>query len=122
MASKKDKITDKERVLSLLMFYLEKGDSEAQKFLIILNAGLSIGLLLLTLALLVIVFFGNYEICLVSGIGIIIIAFLCCLYIQSKKYNDRMEKNKKELIDQLKKYEIDEESKTFIEIAFDGKI
>ena len=57
MASKKDKITDKERVLSLLMFYLEKGDSEAQKFLIILNAGLSIGLLLLTLALLVIVFF-----------------------------------------------------------------
>ena len=119
MADEKSKINDKDRVISLLMFYLEKSNSEAQKISTILITVLSIGLLLLTFALLVIAFFRNYGVILVIVIGIIIIWFLGALLIKSKEYNYRMEKNKNELRYQLNKYEIDEESKTLIDIAFD---
>ena len=120
MTDGRSKINDKDRVLSLLMFYLKKGDSEKQNFFTIATTAFSIALILLTVILTVNQFNnGIFKKYLFTFVSIIIMVFLIYVIIENRWYLNRIEKNKEKLRYLLEKYEIDEESEALIKIAFD---
>ena len=123
MADGRSKINDRDRVLSLLMFYLKKGDSEKQNFFTIATTAFSIALILLTVILIVnrLTNNGIFEKYLFTFVSVIIMGFLIYVIIENRWYLNRIEKNKEKLRCQLERYKIDDESEALIKIAFDEK-
>lgn len=122
MASKKDKIVDKERALSLLNFFLAYTSLKEQQLFDFATYILTAGLLFLT-ASLIFIELGLHLAAILLGIPAVLILFFGIL-LDLKRNADINKENRKargRIKKVLSKYEIDEESKALIEIIFSRK-
>ena len=122
MVDKKSKINDKDRVLSLLNFFLVYTSLKEQQLFDFATYILTVGLLFLT-ASLIFIELGHHLAAISLGITAALILF-SGIFLDLKRNADISKENRytREHIKKvLSKYERDEESKALIEIIFSQK-